>query len=48
MKDTNRKLGMVRDITRRDVIHGIGAVGAGLELPGVLQGHRAVTELPAL
>jgi spermidine dehydrogenase len=37
MKQSDKKLGMDRTITRRDVIHGIGAIGAGLALPGCAQ-----------
>ncbi len=38
MRDSDRKLGMDRQITRRDVIQGFGVLGAGLMLPGVLPG----------
>ena len=38
MRDSDRKLGMDRQITRRDVIQGFGVLGAGLILPGALPG----------
>lgn len=38
MRDSDRKLGMDRQITRRDVIQGFGILGAGLMLPGALPG----------
>ena len=38
MRNSDRKLGMDRSITRRDVIHGIGAIGAGFVIPGSLLG----------
>ncbi len=38
MQNSDRKLGMDRSITRRDVIHGIGAIGAGFAIPGSLLG----------
>ena len=38
MRNSDRKLGMDRSITRRDVIHGIGAIGAGFAIPGFLLG----------
>jgi spermidine dehydrogenase len=33
MKDSDRVLGMHRDITRRDILHGMGAISAGALLP---------------
>ena len=38
MLESARQLGMDRQITRRDVMHGFGALGAGLILPGALAG----------
>jgi spermidine dehydrogenase len=37
MNSRDRRLGMARAITRRDFINGIGAIGAGLALPGCTQ-----------
>jgi spermidine dehydrogenase len=36
MKQSDRKLGMGRPITRRDIVHGMGALGATMVLPGAL------------
>ena len=38
MFKSDKKLGMNRMITRRDIVHGIGALGASLVLPGALTG----------
>ena len=34
MKGSDRVLGMHCDITRRDILHGMGALSAGAILPG--------------
>lgn len=38
MKYSDKKLGMDRDISRRDFVHGVGVAGAGLLLSGQLAG----------
>jgi len=38
MRNSDRPLGMDRQITRRDVIHGIGALGASFAIPGYMLG----------
>ena len=38
MKLSDRHLGMNREITRRDVIRGVGVISAGMVLPGSLFG----------
>jgi len=38
MKPSDRHLGMNREITRRDVIRGVGVISAGMVLPGSLFG----------
>jgi spermidine dehydrogenase len=43
MRNSDRKLGMDWPITRRDVIHGIGAAGVSFALPGSLQGCAKTT-----
>ena len=43
MRESDRKLGMDREITRRDFIEGVGALGAGLILPGMLPGCSSAT-----
>jgi len=48
MKSKDRDLGMDRTISRRDLLHGMGALAAGANAmleTAVEQGHRAVTEL---
>ncbi len=54
MNDTDRKLGMGRLITRRDLLHGVGALTAGALLPNTLSAepsavpHRPGSYPPAL
>ena len=38
MKWSDKKLGMHKTISRRDVVHGIGALGAASLIPGSLAG----------
>ena len=38
MRDSDRKLGMDRAITRRDLMYGFGVLGAGFAIPGSLMG----------
>ncbi len=38
MKHSDKDLGMDRAISRRDIVHGFGAIGAGLVMPGSLAG----------
>jgi spermidine dehydrogenase len=43
MKKSDKELGMDQAITRRDVMHGIGAIGASFALPASLLGCSEVT-----
>ena len=48
MRSRDRNLGMDRTISRRDLLHGMGALAAGANAmleTAVEQGHRAATEL---
>ncbi len=42
MKPGDRDLGMDRPISRRDFLHGLGAVAAGTMIPGTVLAEQAL------
>jgi len=44
MNTSDKKLGMDREITRRDFVHGVGLAGLGLALPWPPLGEAELVE----